>query len=129
MRGGLRSFAIDAIAQATLLPKAAKEVDLITLRLQLEGGYGIFGGTPKDWAVLEFSAGRSQWFRHESWHPQQVGTLYVDGRYTLKVPYSDERELLGDIMRFGAEVKVLGPSSLQQQLSNELTKALNQYKA
>jgi predicted DNA-binding transcriptional regulator YafY len=129
LRGGLRSFSIDAIAQATLMPKAAKEVDLITLRLQLEGGYGIFGGTPKDWAVLEFSAGRSQWVQHESWHPQQVGTLHADGRYSLKVPYSDERELLGDIMRFGAEVKVLGPSSLQQQLRSELSKALHLYKA
>jgi hypothetical protein len=79
--------------------------------------------------VLEFSAGRSKWVRHESWHPQQVGTLHVDGRYTLKGPYSDERELLGDIMRFGAEVKVLGPSSLQQQLSNELSKALQLYKS
>jgi predicted DNA-binding transcriptional regulator YafY len=70
-----------------------------------------------------------QWVRHESWHPQQVGTLHADGRYTLKVPYSDERELLGDILRFGAEVKVLEPQSLQQKLSKELSKALNHYKA
>lgn len=66
--------------------------------------------------------------RHESWHPEQEGNLHDDGRYTLKVPYSDERELLGDILRFGAEVKVLAPSSLQQKLSKELSKALNQYK-
>jgi predicted DNA-binding transcriptional regulator YafY len=32
-------------------------------------------------------------------------------------------------LRFGAEVKVLAPPSLQQKLSSELTKALNQYKA
>jgi predicted DNA-binding transcriptional regulator YafY len=112
-----------------LLSKAAKDIDLITMRKQLDGGYGIFGGRPTDWAVLEFSPGRAQWVRHESWHPQQESTLHADGRYTLKVPYSDERELLGDIMRFGAEVKVLAPASLQQKLSNELTKALNQYKA
>jgi predicted DNA-binding transcriptional regulator YafY len=43
------------------------------------------------------------------------------------VPYSDERELLGDILRFGAEVTVLAPSSLQQQLSSELAKALKLY--
>jgi predicted DNA-binding transcriptional regulator YafY len=45
------------------------------------------------------------------------------------VPYSDERELLGDILRFGAGVKVLAPPSLQQKLSKELSKALNHYKA
>ena len=127
LRGGLRSFSIDAITQATLLPKAAKEVDLISLRMELDGGYGIFGGRPKNWAVLEFSPGRAQWVQHESWHPKQVGTLHADGRYTLKVPYSDERELLGDILRFGAEVTVLAPSSLQQQLSSELAKALKLY--
>jgi predicted DNA-binding transcriptional regulator YafY len=45
------------------------------------------------------------------------------------VHYSDERELLGDILRFGAEVKVLAPPLLQQKLSKELSKALNQYKS
>jgi predicted DNA-binding transcriptional regulator YafY len=77
--------------------------------------------------VLEFSPGRAQWVQHESWHPQQVGTLHTDGRYTLKVPHSDERELLGDILRFGSEVTVLAPSSLQQKLSSELAKALKLY--
>jgi predicted DNA-binding transcriptional regulator YafY len=45
------------------------------------------------------------------------------------VPYSDERELLGDIMRFGAEVKVLNPLSLQKQHSSELSKELHLYKS
>jgi predicted DNA-binding transcriptional regulator YafY len=129
LRGGLRSFSIDAISHANLLSKEAKDIDLISMRQQFDGGYGIFGGMPKDWAVLEFSPTRAQWVRHESWHPQQEGTLHADGSYTLKVPYSDERELLGDILRFGAEVKVLAPPLLQQKLNNELTKALNQYNA
>lgn len=129
LRGGLRSFAIDAIERAQLLSKAAKDVDLIAMRQQLDGGYGIFGGMPKDWAELEFSPARAQWVQHESWHPKQTGTLHADGRYTLKVPYSDERELMGDILRFGAEVKVLAPPSLQQKIQQELTKALQQYPA
>ena len=129
LRGGLRSFAIDAIERAQLLSKAAKDVDLIAMRQQLDGGYGIFGGMPKDWAELEFSPARAQWVQHESWHPKQAGTLHADGRYTLKVPYSDERELMGDILRFGAEVKVLAPPSLQQKIQQELTKALQQYPA
>jgi len=128
LRGGLRSFSIDVIERADLLSKKAKDIDLISMRQQLEGGYGIFGGEPQDWAVLEFSPGRAQWVRHESWHPQQESTLHADGRYTLKVPYSDERELLGDILRFGAEVKVLAPQSLQQKIGQELSKALQRYK-
>ncbi|MGV1045512.1 helix-turn-helix transcriptional regulator [Limnohabitans sp.] len=127
LRGGLRSFSIDAMEHANLLAQAAKEVDLISLRKQLDGGYGIFGGLPKDWAELEFSATRAPWVRHELWHQQQIGTLHPDGRYSLKLPYADERELMGDILRFGAEVKVIAPKSLQKQLQAELAKATQLY--
>lgn len=119
LRGGLRSFAIDAMEQASLQSEAAKEVDLISLRKQLDGGYGIFGGLPKDWAELEFSASRAQWVQHERWHPQQIGTLHPDGRYTLKLPYADERELLGDILRFGSDVQVITPPSLRQKVRQQ----------
>jgi predicted DNA-binding transcriptional regulator YafY len=129
LRGGLRSFAIDAIEHANMLLQSAKEVDLISLRKQLDGGYGIFGGLPKDWAELEFSATRAPWVRHERWHQQQIGTLHSDGRYSLKLPYADERELMGDILRFGAEVKVIAPKSLQKQLQAELAKAIHLYQS
>lgn len=99
--GGFCSFAIDAMQHANLLAQATKEVDLITLRKKLDGGYGIFGGLPKDWAELEFSQTRAPWVRHERWHQQQIGTLHPDGMYSLKLPYADERELMGDILHFG----------------------------
>jgi predicted DNA-binding transcriptional regulator YafY len=50
--------------------------------------------------------------QHEEWHPEQKGTLKADGSYLLELPYSDERELLGDILRYGADVRVLGPKGL-----------------
>jgi predicted DNA-binding transcriptional regulator YafY len=53
--------------------------------------------------------------------------LAKDGSYTLEVPYSDERELIGDILRFGSDVKVLGPDSLVRQLRKELEKTLSSY--
>jgi hypothetical protein len=33
-------------------------------------------------------------FADEQWHPQQAGRFLEDGRYELKVPYSDPRELI-----------------------------------
>jgi predicted DNA-binding transcriptional regulator YafY len=128
LRGGLRSFAIDAMEQASLQSEVAKEVDLMSLRKQLDGGYGIFGGLPKDWAELEFSASRAQWVRHERWHPQQIGTLHPDGRYTLKLPYADERELLGDILRFGSDVQVIAPPSLRQKVRQQVQALVNLYR-
>jgi predicted DNA-binding transcriptional regulator YafY len=55
--------------------------------------------------------------------------LHKDGSYTLEVPYSDERELIGDILCMGSEVKVLGPASLVNQIKVALEKMEKQYKS
>ncbi len=128
LRKGVRSFAIDAIEAADLLDTAAKDIDLQAMRQQLDGGYGIFAGAPRDWAELNFSATRAGWVQHEVWHPQQQGLLHPDGRYTLRVPYADERELLGDILRFGADVEVVAPLSLRQQVQQQIARLRALYK-
>lgn len=127
LRGGIRSFSIDAIESSMLLDKAAKDIDREQLRKQMESGYGIFGGQAKAWAELKFSPERARWVQHEEWHPDQKGTLHLDGSYTLEVPYSDERELLGDILRIGSDVKVIAPASLIKQIKEASQKILKQY--
>jgi hypothetical protein len=62
----------------------------------------------------------------EVWHPKQIGRF--DGsHYLLEVPYSDPRELLLDILRYGAEVEVLGPPVLRRAVQSALSSALRQY--
>lgn len=129
LRKGVRSFSIDAIEAAEILASPAKDIDLLAMRQQLDGGYGIFAGAPKDWAELTFSAARAGWVQHEVWHPQQQGLLHPDGCYTLRVPYADERELIGDILRFGADVEVVAPSSLRQKVQEQITRLRALYKA
>jgi predicted DNA-binding transcriptional regulator YafY len=127
LRGGLRSFSVDAIASAQLLEKPSKNIDLIAMREQLDGGYGIFGGMPKAWAQLRFSKARAAWVQNEIWHPDQKSQRLSDGRYELVIPYADERELLGDILRFGADVDVLGPPRLREQVQAEVRKLAELY--
>jgi hypothetical protein len=59
------------------------------------------------WAVLRFSPERSRWVAQEKWHPDQQGKALDDGGFELRVPYSDEPELLMDILRHGATWKSL----------------------
>ena len=127
LRGGLRSFSVDAITSAKLLEKPTKNIDLIAMREQLDGGYGIFGGMPKAWAQLRFSKVRAEWVQNEIWHPEQKSQRLSDGRYELVIPYADERELLGDILRFGADVEVLGPPRLREQVQAEVRKLAELY--
>ena len=129
LRRGLRSFSIDAIQTAHALDTPAKEIDLAAMRQQLDSSYGIFAGEARDWAELRFSAVRAGWVQHEIWHRQQQGVLHPDGRYTLRVPYADARELIGDILRYGPEVEVIAPASLRQQVGDQIERMHARYQS
>lgn len=114
LRRGLRNFAIDAIGQVEVLETPAREVPERTVNAVLGPGYGLFTGRELVWAELGFSAERARWVAAEQWHPDQSGHYEPDGTFVLRVPYQDARELLGDILRHGAEVEVRAPASLRE---------------
>jgi predicted DNA-binding transcriptional regulator YafY len=128
LRNKLQSFSVDAITHCDILEDAAKEVSQKDIKVIMQSGYGIFGGEANHWAKLKFSAVRARWVQAEEWHPEQKGTVNKDGTYTLEFPYSDERELLGDILRFGADVEVLAPKTLRTSLLNAAAETLKLYK-
>ena len=127
LRQGIRSFGLDAMEDVQILDAPAHEVKTDELRRITQGGYGIFAGQPVAWAVMRFSKHRAQWVEGEMWHPQQLATSEPDGSYLLKVPYSDDRELLGDILRFGADVQVLEPKELRAKVQKTLLEAVGKY--
>ena len=128
LRNGFRSFAVDAISSARVLADApARDMDADTLRTQTQASYGIFSGTPTAVAVLDFSAERARWVSREQWHPEQVSQWLPDGRYRLSVPYSDDRELLGDVLRHGPHCVVQEPPALRLRVLEALRGALASY--
>jgi predicted DNA-binding transcriptional regulator YafY len=127
LRRDVRSFAVDAIQQAELLPTRCKVVPEQDLDAILASGYGIFSGRATTMAKLSFNRERARWVAPESWHPKQVGTLLEDGSYVLEFPYSDDRELIGDILRHGSNVEVLEPASLRARVSEEIRKSSEIY--
>ena len=128
LRDGIRSFAIDAIHHAEILGENAKEVSKPKLKEVLESGYGIFSGQSVSWARLRFSPERARWVANEQWHSQQKGKFESDGSYLLEIPYSDDRELLMDILRHGSEVEVIAPEKLRGRIRRELDRVLKFYK-
>ena len=127
LRNGIRSFGLDAIEDVQILESVAKQVDTAELRRSTQGSYGIFAGQATAWAMLRFTKHRAQWVEGEQWHPQQIATYEPDGSYLLKVPYCDDRELLGDILRFGADVQVLEPKELRAKVQKTLLEAVGKY--
>ena len=134
LRNGFRSFAVDAMSHVQLLQAdgagktvAALEMDPQELRRATQSSYGIFSGEARHLAVLRFSAMRARWVSSEVWHPEQTGRWLDDGGYELSVPYSDARELLGDILRHGPHCTVCAPPALRDQIAQALREALGHY--
>ena len=126
-REKILSFSIDAITACDVLQDDALEVSQEEIKTMMKSGYGIFGGEVKNWAKLKFSAQRARWVQFEEWHHDQKGTLHKDSSYTLEIPYSDERELIADILRFGADVEVIEPKSLRTNVAAAIHKAAELY--
>ena len=127
MRSQLRTFSLDCIRSVQLLDKKARDIGNTKLDQKLGGSYGIFAGEARQCAVLRFSPFRARWVAQEQWHPQQQGSWQQDGSYQLEIPYSDDRELLMDILKYGADVEVLSPKILRDRVRDMLQQAADIY--
>jgi predicted DNA-binding transcriptional regulator YafY len=127
LRDDVRNFSVDAISQLEVLDKSAKEVTDKAIDQSLGNSYGIFNGAAQAWAKLKFTPERARWVAGETWHPMQESVFEEDGSYVLSFPYADDRELIGDIMRFGADVQVLAPPALRSKVQRCFLEAAGKY--
>ena len=121
-----RTFSLDRIQQASLIKDKFKLADENHLRRYVSASFGIFTGEAKHWAVLRFSVQRAEWVADEQWHPDQIGQ-WKGGKYELQIPYSDERELLMEILKYGPDVEVIAPEELRNKVSQSLQQAMQHY--
>jgi len=128
LREGLRTFAVDAIEDARALDEPAIEVPEIDVDAHFAASYGIFAGAPEHEAVLRFSPERARYVAKERWHRDQQGHALDDGRYELRVPYSNPAELVMDILKYGPDCEVVAPPALREAVAGRLGEALRAYR-
>lgn len=127
LRKDLRSFSVDCISKAIITYSKADEISEKQLHEHFAESYGIFSGKANQRAKLKFSPEKARWVSSETWHGQQVGAFDKEGNYLLEFDYNQDPELVMDILKYGAGVEVLAPSSLRKRVKDELAKALNNY--
>lgn len=125
-KNALRIFSMDAIRKVTLAGGKARSLPDKKLDAELGSGYGIFAGRKTGTAVLRFTPERARWVANEQWHPKQK-SRFENGSYILEIPYSDDRELLMDILKYGADVEVCAPKDLRDKARGQLRRAVRLY--
>ena len=128
LRKDLRSFAVDAIRDARLVDAKANEVPDAELDAHLGAGYGIFAGRNVQTARLRFTPQAARWVAAQNWHPSQRSRTDEDGSYLLELPYAEAPELVMEILKYGADVEVLGPPELRERVAQALAQAARRYK-
>ncbi len=125
-RDELRTFALTRVEQAELTNKKAIDIANEQLDQHYSPGYGLFAGNNKYKATLRFFPTIARDIAKQQWHPQQHGEW--DGKdYLLTLPYSDQRELVQDILRHSPNVVVESPARLKNAVKRQLHMALEVY--
>jgi predicted DNA-binding transcriptional regulator YafY len=128
LRNALRHFALDRLHPVAILEAAAHELSETELDAHFASAYGIFSGAPHATAELRFSPDAARWVADEVWHPEQRSQVLPDGSLLLQLPYSDARELLMDIMKYGPEVQVMAPQFLRDRVAQLAARTASLYR-
>lgn len=126
LRKDLRTFSLARIELAVKHDGSALDIEPEQLLQHFAQSYGMFGGKPKRVAKLRFSPSVAREIAMQQWHPDQIGEW--DGNdYLLQIPYSDDRELTQDILRYIPNVLVESPATLKKVVLNRLHAGLELY--
>ena len=115
------------VRKAIITNTKADEISEKQLHEHFAESYGIFSGKASQRAKLKFTPEKARWVSSETWHGQQVGTFDKEGNYLLEFDYNQDPEWVMDILKYGAGVEVLAPTSLRKRVKDELVNALNNY--
>ena len=80
-----------------------------------------------EWATLKFTPEAARWVSAQNWHPKQRSRVEKDGSYVLELPYAEDRELVMEILKYGADVEVMAPDALRLRVAKALAAAARRY--
>ena len=127
-RRAVRDFLLSRVREAALLAApVASPVNSQEIKAQIEGRYGIFFAGPATRVVLRFTPAGGRLVRDQVWFPGQECEWRADGSLLLSFPVADFRELVRDILPFGADVEVLEPAELRRLLAATIATMAGMY--
>ncbi len=130
-RNDLRNFALSGILKIEILDEViSKELSYSNIEELIEENYGIYiheSEADKVNVVLKFSKDVAEIIKSQIWFPLQNLNENEDGSIILTFPVTDFRELEGDILKYGTNVKVLAPLELVEKINATIAKMSKMY--
>lgn len=120
-----RTFAVERIERLSVRDETFRRTRDLPADL-FGGSMGVFSGQPER-VEVEFEARLAPYIRGRVWHESQTIEPLPDGRLRVTLNVSDDYALRSWLLGFGSGVRVIGPASLAEAMTQELGRALRLY--
>ena len=123
LRKDVRMFAVERIRSITLTDHPYQMPLGFDVEEYVQDALMIMRGRRIDVELL-FSKKVAAWVKDKLWHASQETFPMKDGRLRITLKVADTDELVGWILSFGSQVRVLWPEALRHKVTEEVRKIL-----
>lgn len=121
LRKDVRMFAVERIRSVTPTDHPYQWPLGFNVEEYVQDALMVMRGRPIEVELL-FSKAAAAWVKDKVWHPSQATFPLKDGRLKMTLKLADTNELVGWILSFGGQVRVLQPEVLRQKVKEEAKK-------
>ena len=119
LRKEVRMFAVERIRSIALTDHPYQMPLGFNVDEYVQDALGVMRSGRRIEVELLFSKKAAAWVKDKSWHPSQEISLLKDGRLKITLKVADNEELMGWILSFGSQVRVVRPESLRERVKEE----------
>jgi len=124
LRKEVRMFAVERIRSIALTDHPYQMPLDFKVDEYVQDALGIMRSGRRIEVELLFSKKAAAWVKDKAWHPSQESKLQKDGRLKMTIKVAGNEELVGWILNFGGEVRVVQPGALREKVKEEARKIL-----
>lgn len=128
IKKGIRDFALSRIKKIEILDFIIEEnLKTLNIKESIAKSYGIFFEGAQKKVVLKFNDRVSDYVREQVWFPFQTIDEVPSGGLILTFYVTDYREIVREVLSFGADVEVLEPRPLREIIKKNILKLASVY--
>ena len=121
LRKDVRMFAVERIRSIAFTDHPYQRPLAFNIDEYVQDALTVMRGRRMEVELL-FSKQAAGWVKDKVWHSSQEVSLLKDGRLRLTLKVADTAELVGWILSFGSQVRVVRPDALRQKVKEEAGK-------
>jgi predicted DNA-binding transcriptional regulator YafY len=128
LKDGLRDFVLSRIKSVAPSPNAVNQIiSGERIKEYIRKNFGIMNNAKTIEVCLRFAPGIASWVTEQVWHPTQQVKREMDNALCLTLPVTDFREIKREILKYGAQMEVISPEELREEVKEEIRKMENIY--